>query len=192
MTDVAPASTHASTTAASWSSLSERPGSTGATSTPHGMPASFSRATASTRGAGMGRARLGEAPDLLVERADRQAGVHASCAPAAATSRSRSRRMRRGLGEDGERVGGLGQHADDALREVVLALGPLVRVGVGAHGDGVARPPRRRQLGPQALDGVDLHHDLALEVARRCRSRGSRGWAGRSSRCRRGCSPGRR
>ena len=45
-----------------------------------------------------------------------------------------------------------------------LPFGSLVRVGVGAHGDGVAPPPRRRQLGPEPLDGVHLHDDLALEV----------------------------
>jgi hypothetical protein len=47
---------------------------------------------------------------------------------------------------------------------VVLALGPLIRVGVRAHGDGVAPPLGRPQLGPEAFDGVDLDDELAVEV----------------------------
>src|SRR5437868_6599250 len=51
---VAPASAQALTTASSCSGRSDRPGRTGATSTPVGMPASFSLATASTRFFGCG------------------------------------------------------------------------------------------------------------------------------------------
>ena len=40
----------------------------------------------------------------------------------------------------------------------------LVGVRVGPHRDGVALPLRRGQLCSQPFDGVDLDHDLSLEV----------------------------
>src|SRR5690606_25513878 len=43
--------------------------------------------------------------------------------------------------------------------------GPLVRVGVGAHGDEVAPPAPGAELGAQAGDRVDHHGDAPLEVA---------------------------
>ena len=52
--DTAPAARQAPTTASSCSGASEMPGSTGATSTPHSMPASLSRRTVSTRWRGGG------------------------------------------------------------------------------------------------------------------------------------------
>ena len=72
----------------------------------------------------------------------------------------------RRLGEDRERVGALGQHLDDAPGEAVLALGPLVRVGVGAHGDVVAPPPlRRRARRAAARRALTLTTMRLLEVA---------------------------
>ena len=50
----APASTQAATTSSSWAAPSDRPGRTGATSTPHRTPAARSRATASSRWRGWG------------------------------------------------------------------------------------------------------------------------------------------
>ena len=58
----------------------------------------------------------------------------------------------------------LAERLDDPPGQVVLPLGVLVRVGVGAHGDAVASPLRGAQLGAQPLHRVDLDHDLALEV----------------------------
>ena len=159
----APASTHAFTTASSCSGESDSPGSTGATSTPHGTPAALSLATASTRRRGWG------VPGSVSfhtssSRVPMEKLARTSSVGAASASRSRSRRMRVDLVRMENGLRGLGQHLDDAPGEAVLALAPLVGVGVGAHGDVVARPPPGRQLGPQPLDGVDLDHDLALEV----------------------------
>ena len=44
----------------------------------------------------------------------------------------------RGLGEDAERVGVLGQHLEYTAGEPILALGTLVRIGVRPHGHRVA------------------------------------------------------
>src|SRR5690606_41604887 len=70
----------------------------------------------------------------------------------------------RRLGEDAERVFPLGQHLEDSPCEPVLALGGLIRVGVGAHGDVLTGPAARRGLGPGQLDRVDLDHDLRLQL----------------------------
>ena len=56
------------------------------------------------------------------------------------------------------------QRLHDAPGQVVLALGVLVGVRVGAHGDVVAAPLGRAQLGSKPFHRVDLHHDLAFEV----------------------------
>ena len=61
-------------------------------------------------------------------------------------------------------IAGFAERLDDPAREVIPALGALVRIGVGAHGDVLAVPTGGSQLGPHPLDGVDLHHELALEV----------------------------
>ena len=98
---------------------------------------------------GMGRARLGELPHLLVEGADGEVGPHVGVGRGLGQEVEVAEDQRR-LGEDGERVAGLGQHLDDAPGEVVLALAPLVGVGVGAHGDVVARPPARAPARPAA------------------------------------------
>ena len=188
--ETAPASMHARTTSDSCSSPSERPGRIGATSTPHAMPASVRRASASTRLPGRRRAGLADPPDLLVERADREVHAHARCARAAAASTSRSRciivdfvRIENGLRARAERL-------DDAAREPVAALALLVGIGVRAHRDVVAAPARPRELGGEPLDGVDLDDDAPLEVLAAVRARGTRASAARSSTCRRGCSRG--
>ena len=86
----APASTQARTTSSSCSRRSDRPGRIGATSTPHGMPASLIRATASIRLRGCGVpgsvARHTSSSSVPIEK-------HSStrCARAASTRRSRSR-----------------------------------------------------------------------------------------------------
>jgi len=101
--------------------------------------------------------------DATVERPDRQVD------PDPARGRRLLQQVEvaqdeRRLREDRERVARVDQRADDAAGQPVLALAPLVRVGVGAHGDGLALPPLRRELGPHPFDGVDLHHDVALEA----------------------------
>src|SRR6185436_13466295 len=69
------------------------------------------------------------------------------------------------LGQDRERVAGLGERLRDALREPVAALARLVRFGVRAERDRLAGPGGLPQVGAEALDRVDLHHDALLEVA---------------------------
>ena len=91
-TCVAPASMHASTTWRSWRDPSLMPGSTGAIRTPHGMPARFSAATASTRLRGCGVPgsvfRQTSSSSVPIENA-----VETSATSAAAWSRPTSRRM---------------------------------------------------------------------------------------------------
>src|SRR5438046_1182567 len=62
----------------------------------------------------------------------------------------------RRLREDRERIAALAEHLDDPLRQPVLALTPLVRVGVGPHRDRIARPPPWVELRLEAVNGVDL------------------------------------
>ena len=110
------------------------------------------------------RAGLGGPPDVLVERADREVHPHVG-------ARRRLRQQvevaqdERRLGEDRERVAGLGEHLDDAAGQPVLALAPLVRVGVGAHGDVVARATAPGASSARSRSTrVDLHHDPLVEV----------------------------
>jgi hypothetical protein len=112
--------------------------------------------------AGRRRAGLGRPPDVLVEGAHGEA--HGHVGPLGRLGQHVGVPQHQGrLGQDGERVAGPAQLLDQAPGQVVLALGPLVRVGVGAHGDRLAAPPPGVQLGPQPLDGVDLDHHLPLE-----------------------------
>src|SRR5690606_1135241 len=113
---------------------------------------------------GVGRARLGGPPHVLVERADGQVDPHGR-APGRLGEQVEVAQHEGRLGEDRERVGPLDEHLDDAAGEAVPALGPLLRGGVGAHGDEVAPPPPGVELGAQAGDRVDLDDDAALEVA---------------------------
>ncbi len=72
---------------------------------------------------------------------------------AASAIRSRSRRISVPLVRIENGLRGVAQRADDAGHELVAALGPLVAVHVGAHGDVLARPARRGQL-PAASSGA--------------------------------------
>ena len=109
------------------------------------------------------RARLGHAPHVLVERADRERR-----AEQAATGRVREdvsiAHDHGRLGEDRERVTGRRERLGDTAREPVAALARLVRVGVRAERDRVTRPLRVGELGAEAFDGVDLDDDALLEV----------------------------
>src|SRR4029450_7514468 len=58
-----------------------------------------------------------------------------------------------------------GGPASDPGPQPVATLGPLVRVGVGAHRDALALPALRRELAPEYLGSVDLDDDLRFEVA---------------------------
>jgi hypothetical protein len=53
---------------------------------------------------------------------------------------------------------------ENAARQLVGALGGLVRVGIGAHGNRLGAVVLCRKFGPQRLDGIGLHIDIALEI----------------------------
>ena len=106
------------------------------------------------------------APHVLVERADREAQLDAGAA-SRLDETVEVAEHERALREDRERVPGLAEDLDDALRQPVLPLGALVRVGVGPHRDVLTPPAARRELGAQLLHRVDLHDDHAVEVRRR-------------------------
>jgi hypothetical protein len=95
----------------------------------------------------MRRARLGEAPHVFVERPDGQVHVQRG-PPNRFGEQLHVAQDQRRFGEDRERVPRLDEEADHPLREVVLALGPLVRVGVRSHRDRMAGPAPRRKLEP--------------------------------------------
>lgn len=109
------------------------------------------------------RTGLGQAPHLGVEgayrEADRDIGAAGRLHEQVEVTRHES-----GFGQDGERVGKLGEHLEHSSSEPVLAFGRLIRVGVGAHRNRFARPPPGSGLGSGEFDGVDLHHDLGVEV----------------------------
>ena len=112
---------------------------------------------------GRGRAGLADAPDLLVECADREVDAHVGALGGGREQVEIAQDHGR-LREDRERVAGAAERLDDAAREPVAALALLVGVGVRAHGDVLAAPARARELGGEALDGVDLDDDAPLEV----------------------------
>ena len=89
--------------------------------------------------AGVGRARLAELPDFLVEGADGEVGPHVGLLRGLGEHVEIAQDQGR-LGEDREGIGVFGQHLDDAPRQAVLALAALVGIGVGAHGDVLAGP----------------------------------------------------
>ena len=86
--------------------------------------------------------------------------------------------QQRRLGQDRARVGRIAQRLPDPPHELVAALDPLVRVGVGPHRDVLALPRRPRELDAQHLGHVDLDHDLLLEVAASVEVQVGVGWAG--------------
>lgn len=68
------------------------------------------------------------------------------------------------LGQDRERRTRFGQGADDGGHQRVAPLGPLVGIGVGAQGDGLALPRRAAQFAAQHLGHVGLDDDLGVKV----------------------------
>ena len=156
----APASAHSSRMRSTCSGESLMPGISGAISTPVGMPARLSSATASIRLRGCGvcgslarqafSSRVGigevggEVGDLLEELDVPQ--------------------EQRRLGEHRAGRAGVAHGLPDARQQLVLLLDPLVRIGVGAERDVLVLPRRLEQLGPGPLGRVDLDDDLALEV----------------------------
>ena len=106
---------------------------------------------------------LGEPPHLAVHGSDRKGNADTRAASGLGEQREVAEHESR-LRQEAERVPGFGKNAHDPLGEVVLALGFLVGIGIGPHGDVVALPSGRAQLGAHLFDRVDLHDDLVLEV----------------------------
>ncbi len=69
-----------------------------------------------------------------------------------------------GLGGDGQRMVGLGQHLDAAARDPPIALDRLIGIGVGPERDRPADIAALRQLLAQQHRRVGLGEQLALEI----------------------------
>ena len=110
-----------------------------------------------------GRARLQGPPQFLVRAADRHAQPHVGDLRGG-EQQVEVAEDQRALGQDGVRVAGVQQGLEDPRHQLVLALGPLVDVHVGAHGDVLALPLARAELLADQGRGVDLDHDLGVEV----------------------------
>ena len=127
-------------------------------STPVGIPARLSSATASMRFRGCGvwgslaRQGFGSSDGI-----DRFAEVGICLNNSMSLSNS-------GDFVNTERASRVTQCLPDPRHQLVFVLHPLIRVGVGADGDVLVRPPRPQELDARELRRVDLHDDLALEV----------------------------
>ena len=111
--------------------------------------------------------RLALAPDVVVERRDRERDrdvraarrllEHVDVADDHRPARDDRERVRRGR-----------EDLEARARQPVAALGRLVRVGRGADDDARAFPGRPRELAREHLGDVDLHADRApVAVVRR-------------------------
>ncbi len=108
--------------------------------------------------------RLGAAPRVLVERADRERGRDVGDLRGLHEELEVSQ-DERALREDRERVPVVGEGFDDPRHEPIPALDALVGIGVRSHRDALALPAFGRELTPEHLRRVHLHDDLRLEVA---------------------------
>ncbi|MNT92364.1 hypothetical protein D3C72_2336300 [compost metagenome] len=61
-------------------------------------------------------------------------------------------------------MAGFQHHLENAAGQLVRALGRLVGVGIGAHGDGLGPVVPGRQFGAQRLHGIGLDIDVAFEI----------------------------
>ena len=113
--------------------------------------------------AGMGGSRFRAGPHVGIEGADREVNGHFGHLGRLG-EQVEVPQHQWGLGQDRERVTSLDQDLDDPPCQLVLALGRLVGVGVGPHGDRVPGPPTGSRLVAYHLRRVDLHHDLGVEV----------------------------
>jgi len=115
------------------------------------------------------RGRLGSAPDLVIERRDREGH------PDVRAGRGLREDVdvaedHRAAGDDRQRGLELGQGLDAAPGQPVSTLGGLVRIGGGADDDGLTPPSRSGKLAPQDFDDVDLHPDRSAVAIVRSRS----------------------
>ena len=132
--------------------------------TPHGSPAARIRRTRSSRARGVG------VPGSRVACRSGSNNARETPSPTdtdepAAVEQLQVPGQHGALGQDRERRATVCQCANDVRHQSVPSLGPLVRVGVGAHCDVFAVPLRGRNLFAQHGSDVDLDDDLGVEVA---------------------------
>ena len=156
----APAWRAALTVSASCSGPSERPGRIGAMATFVRMPASTSRRDDLEPLAGRRRARLGRAPDAVVERRHRDVDGHLG-PPGSLLEHVDIAPDERAARDDRGR-GARPRELDDARPgEAVAPFGGLVRVGRGADRHLLARPGAAGELGAEDVGDVRLDADRA-------------------------------
>ena len=161
---VAPASAASSRMRSTCAGESLMPGISGAMRTPRRDAGAVELGDRLQPRARARRVRLARAPGLLVERRDREVGADVGALVDLAEQVEVAEHERR-LGEDRARVGEVAHRLPDAGHELVAALDPLVRIGVGPHRDVLALPRRPGELRAHDFGRVDLDDDLALEVA---------------------------
>ena len=160
----APASSASSRISAICAGSSLIPGISGATRIPVLIPARLSSATASSRARGFGVCGS-------VARHARSSIVGTDSAAVKSVTRVelthqiQITQQQRRLGQHRRRVARRDHRLPDPSHQLVAALDPLIRVGVGPQRDVLALPRRPRQLGPQPLRRVDLDDDLTLEIS---------------------------
>ena len=103
-------------------------------------------------------ARLGEAPDVLVQRGDRERDAHVRVAGRFLEDIDVTHHERTAA-DDGEGIARLGQDLQAGTREPKTALRGLIRICGRADGDHLPLPRPARQLTPQDLRDVGLDAD---------------------------------
>src|SRR5438445_469812 len=106
--------------------------------------------------AGRRCARLGPAPDLGIERRDREADRDV-CAACGLLEDVEVADDHRPAGDQGKGIARLGERLQAGTGEPVAPLGRLVRVGRRAYRDPLVLPGPPRQFAAQHLGNVDLH-----------------------------------
>lgn len=110
-----------------------------------------------------GCARLTSAPDLLVNGRDGETGTKRGDG-AELLEDVDVTSQERGLGEDRARIGAGSENFQHAPGQAVTTLCPLVRVGVGSHGNMLACPRGAAEFALEDRHRVDLDDDLPSKV----------------------------
>lgn len=136
-------------------------GTMGATTTPQGTPAAASAPKGSMPRAGLlahgSRRRATPWSRVVTDRSDQVAPSHGR-------ENAEISQHQRVLGDHGHRACALGEHFQHRAGDAAMALGGLVDVAVGAHGDGLRPVEGPRQLRARHLRGVRFGIQPGLEV----------------------------